>query len=84
MRCDGCFHEFRGNAVGDFAFDWEEGPKPYKLPPVKDREKLWGQGEWNASWYCVRCFAKMWDLDTTRVRQKLGFEKRELASQKYR
>ena len=49
--CDGCGWWFRGNAVGAF-YDTERMPAP------EFRRWAWERGEWDASWYCIACFAK--------------------------
>jgi hypothetical protein len=48
-----------------------------ELPPSHHRQTLWGDGEWDATWYCLACWAEYWGLQSIEeVKDKLGWTKR--------
>ena len=49
--CDGCENWYQGNAVGAF---WHTSDMPAPL----FRREAWELGEWDASWYCIDCYAE--------------------------
>ena len=76
ILCDGCGFQFRGNAVGAF-YDTERMPSP------EFRRPAWERGEWDASWYCIGCFADFWHCSQERVMERLGFTTRQAQKNKF-
>jgi len=77
IRCDGCRELKQGNAVGTFAAlsrRW--------LAPACRRE-AWERGEWNASWYCVECYADYWECELEEVKDYLGFSRRRIEKEEF-
>ena len=55
----------------------------YSLPPAFTRKLAWEKGEFDATWWCVKCYAKKWDATPEDVRQMLGWVKWRDSRQKY-
>ena len=67
--CDGCYDEFQGNDVGDLA----DRPPPEPML----RKAAWENGKWDATWYCLECFAEKWNCDVAEVQKYLGMTERK-------
>jgi len=70
IRCDDCEEWKRGNAVGTFWRTWD-------MPRAEFRRAAWESGEWDASWYCIECYAEYWRCSPQTVMERLGFTKRQ-------
>ena len=55
----------------------------YSLPSAWTRKQAWEKGEFDATWWCVKCYAKEWDASLEDVRQMIGFVKWQSDRQKY-
>ena len=74
--CDCCERWYRGNAVGAF---WQRSD----MPAPEFRREAWEAGEWDASWYCIDCYAESLACSETEVRELLGFTARQVRRDEY-
>ena len=44
---------------------------------VEFRRAAWERGEWDASWYCIQCYAEYWECSEMEVMEYLGFTARQ-------
>ena len=77
IRCDNykCRRWCHGNAAGNFL-------RYLNMPAAQEREAYWKRG-WNATWYCLRCWAESWDCSEDEVKERMGFNKRSRAKAAY-
>ena len=76
VRCDECSYWFTGNAVGAFRHTGD-------MPAVEFRREAWERGDWDASWYCIQCYAEHWNCTEKEVMVNLGFSKRQDQKNQY-
>ena len=67
--CDGCKELRCGNAAG--AFYYRVG-----MPVAGERKAAWERGDWDATWYCVHCYMKLYGCSHWTVCEWLGFHER--------
>ena len=72
LLCDNCEEWFKGKEVGSFGHMGAVG-----MPAAELRRAAWERGEWDASWYCIQCFAEYWNCEKETVMQFLGFSKQQ-------
>ena len=53
------------------------------MPPPAFRRAAWEQGEWDASWYCIGCWAEYWKCEEQVVMEYLGFTRRQSQKNKF-
>ena len=89
VRCDRCRWWFDRHGEGDFPFangplSWDfrhhqrRGEPVDRLPDPRERERLWNEGAWNASWWCLGCFGEAWGLDRQQVQDRLRWTDRNV------
>ena len=76
VRCDDCGFEKRGDAAGRFLC--REG-----MPDAGRRWLAWWLGNWNATWYCVECYARVRCTTPDAIRRDFGFTERAERKRSY-
>ena len=76
VRCDDCGFEKRGDAAGRFLC--REG-----MPDAGRRWLAWWLGNWNATWYCVECYARVRCTTPHAIRRDFGFTERAERKRSY-
>ena len=65
-----------GNGVGAF---WHAS----YAPAAEFRREAWERGEWDASWYCIDCYAEHWACSEAQAREYFGFTARQARKNQY-
>jgi hypothetical protein len=70
VLCDSCGDHYTGENVGNWRF------RKYKPTTVAEAEEAYRQGHWDATWWCLQCFADEWGISTSEVEAYFGFTAR--------
>ena len=54
------------------------------MPAAESRREAWERGDWDASWYCIECWAEYWRCSQQIVMEHLGFSKRQSRKDQFR
>ena len=60
----------------DFRRPRQPGELVDHIPVSAERERLWIEGVWDASWWCLECFGAEWRLQPAQVLERLRWADR--------
>ena len=46
------------------------------MPALLDRDAAWERGDWDATWYCIKCYMRYYDCSYEEVLEILSFVER--------
>ena len=70
VLCDSCGDYYTGENVGNWFC------RKCKPTTVAEAEEAYRQGHWDATWWCLQCFADEWEISTSEVEAYFGFTAR--------
>ena len=70
VSCDNCGEYYTGENVGNWFC------RTSKPTTVAAAEEAYRQGHWDATWWCLQCYAEEWAMTTSDVEAYFGFTAR--------
>jgi Zn finger protein HypA/HybF involved in hydrogenase expression len=70
VTCDNCGDYYTGENVGNWFF------RTSKPTIVAEAEEAYRQGHWDATWWCLQCYADEWAMSMSEVEVYFGFTAR--------